>query len=136
MDELNELLEELKYVLAVSPADDEETKAKKKKYADEIKKHKAEIEWDMKFAPIYNPNPFEDDEMNKWDKSAKKWELEDKLRQHEIELKNQAQDKEVERLQQLAGIKQATQKQWTQYYKDIEKQVSKLANKQIKRSIK
>ena len=111
MDELNELLEELKYVLAVSPADDEETKSKKKKYAAEIKKHKTEIEWDMKFAPIFNPNPFGDDEMDKWDKSAEKWELEDKLRQHEIELKNQAQDKEVERLQQLAGIKQAAQKQ-------------------------
>ena len=90
----------------------------------------------MKFSPIYNPNPFGDDEIDKWDKSAEKWELEDKLRQHEIELKNQAQDEEVERLQQLAGIKQAAQKQWTDHYKDIENQVSKLANKQIKRSIK
>ena len=136
MNELNQLLEELKYALTVSPADDEETKAKKEKYAKEIEKHAKEIEWDMKYAPIYNPNPFGDDEMERWDTSAEKWKIEDELRQHEKELKKQARDKEVERLQQLAGIRQATQKQWTEYYKDIEKQVNKMANKQMKRNLK
>ena len=139
MNKLNgnkKLKEEIKYAFAVSPADDEETKAKKEKYAKEIEKHAKEIEWDMKYAPIYNPNPFGDDEMERWEKSAEKWKIEDELRQHEKELKKQARDKEVERLQQLAGIRQATQKQWTEYYKDIEKQVNKMANKQMKRNLK
>ena len=139
MNELNgnkKLKEEIKYAFAVSPADDEETKRKKKKYADEIKRHKSEIEWDMKFAPIFNPNPFSDDAMDRWDKSAEKWEIEDKLKKHREELKKQQHDKDVKRLQQLAGIKQATNKQWTDYYKDIEKQVNKMANKQMKRNLK
>ena len=33
------------------------------------------MEWDMKFSKIYNPNPFGDDEMDKWDKSAEKWDI-------------------------------------------------------------
>ena len=139
MNELNrnkKLKEEIKYAFTVSPSDDEETKAKKEKYAKEIEKHAKEIEWDEKYAPIFNPNPFGDDEMERWDTSAEKWEIEDKLKKHREELKKQQHDKDVERLQQLAGIKQATNKQWTDYYKDIEKQVNKLANKQIKRTKK
>ena len=139
MNELNgnkKLKEEIKYAFAVSPADDEETKAKKEKYQKEIEKHAREIEWDEKYAPIYIPYLFGDDEMDRWDKSAEKWEIEDKLKKHREELKKQQHDKDVKRLQQLAGIKQATNKQWTDYYKDIEKQVNKMANKQMKRNLK
>ena len=76
--------------------------------------------------------------MMKWINGIKvlKNGIQDKLRKHREELKKKQHDKDVEKLQQLAGIKQATEKQWTDYYKDIEKQVNKMANKQIKRSIK
>ena len=46
MNELNgnkKLKEEIKYAFSVSPADDEETKAKKEKYTKEIERHAKEI---------------------------------------------------------------------------------------------